>query len=313
MSERTARAVVPKWRKAATDRLRSTIHHYERAMADLVERMANEEQTRLLVTEYLVEGLGFDRFSDLDVEFGLRGNFVDYALKVDGEIVAFVECKAAGKKLVERHLRQVKGYLLDHPDVQWAVLTNGAQWQLYHIGVSRPLAVDLVLEADLLGDTEPGHRAGRLFFLTKESFKHQAIDALWKARNAAAPEQVAKALASASVLKSLRRELHNATGHLLGVDELGESLRAVLRPELRAGSLNSDPPAATRKPASEPEAAKKFSVGKKVSGAELDQLVRDAIAGGITTKVGLTKKLRSDGFAVGPVNWARIGELLAER
>ncbi len=29
----------------------------------------NDERIRLLVTEFLVEGLGFDRFADLDVEF----------------------------------------------------------------------------------------------------------------------------------------------------------------------------------------------------------------------------------------------------
>ena len=49
---------------------------------------------------------------------GARGNFVDYALKVDGELVAFVECRSAGTKLADKHLLQVRGQPLDHQDVQ---------------------------------------------------------------------------------------------------------------------------------------------------------------------------------------------------
>ena len=61
--------------------------------------------------------------------------------KVDGEFVAFVECKSAGTKLADKHLLQLEGYLLDHHDVQW---------KLYHIGISRPLPVDLVLRQTCL-------------------------------------------------------------------------------------------------------------------------------------------------------------------
>lgn len=221
----------PQWRQKATARLRSVITRYEREMRSLVNQRANETQTRLLITEFLVEGLGFDRFRDLATEFQVRGNFVDYGLRVDGELVAFVECKSVGTKLGERHLRQVKGYVLDHPDVEWAVLTNGVQWQLWHVGVDRPLSVDLVLEADLLGDTELGHRAGRLFYLTHESFKHREIRSLWKAKSATSPKVLADVMLSPNVVKVLRREVHTATGHLVPLDELAERIREVLRPE----------------------------------------------------------------------------------
>lgn len=41
-------------------------------LADLIERDANEGDTRLLVTDFLCEGLGFDKYEPLTTEYQLR-------------------------------------------------------------------------------------------------------------------------------------------------------------------------------------------------------------------------------------------------
>jgi hypothetical protein len=39
----------------------------------LADRDANEGDTRLLVTDFLCDGLGFDKYSDLTTEYQVKG------------------------------------------------------------------------------------------------------------------------------------------------------------------------------------------------------------------------------------------------
>jgi hypothetical protein len=55
----------PKWEIEARDRLKVAIRRYSKPLADLVARDANEGDTRLLVTDFLCDGLGFDKYADL--------------------------------------------------------------------------------------------------------------------------------------------------------------------------------------------------------------------------------------------------------
>jgi hypothetical protein len=47
--------------------------------------------------------------------------------------------------------------------VEWIILTNGAVWQVYHITGGLPVAIDLALEVDLLGDQPANHKVNELF------------------------------------------------------------------------------------------------------------------------------------------------------
>ena len=46
--------------------------------------------------------------------------------------------------------------------VEWVVLANGAAWQADHVTGGLPLAIDLALEVDLLGDEPPAHKVNGL-------------------------------------------------------------------------------------------------------------------------------------------------------
>jgi hypothetical protein len=80
----------PKWETEARDRLRAAIRRYSKPLADLVARDANEGDTRLLVTDFLCDGLGFDKYADLTTEYQVKGEFADYGLRIDRELVAFI-------------------------------------------------------------------------------------------------------------------------------------------------------------------------------------------------------------------------------
>jgi phage anti-repressor protein len=152
------------------DELETAIRRFNRPLADLVARDANEGDTRLLVTDFLCDGLGFDKYADLTTENQVKGEFADYGLRIDRELVAFIEVKRVATKLSTRHLRQVEMYAVNE-GVEWIILTNGSVWQVYHITGGLPVVIDLALEVDLLGEEPPTHKVNQLFYLSRESLR----------------------------------------------------------------------------------------------------------------------------------------------
>src|SRR5919106_6117501 len=130
----------PKWETGARDRIRAAIKRFSRPLADLVARDANEGDTRLLVTDMLCEALGFDKYEDLTTEYQVKGEFADYGIRIDKQLVAFIEVKRCTTTLSEKHLRQVQMYAANE-GVEWMLLTNGAVWQAYHLTAGLPLVV----------------------------------------------------------------------------------------------------------------------------------------------------------------------------
>lgn len=221
----------PKWETDARERVKAAIRKMSRPMADLAQRDANEGDTRLLVTDFLCEALGYDKYADLTTEYLVKGEFADYGVRIDKQLVAFIEVKRISTKLSTRHLRQVEMYAVNE-GVEWIILTNGADWQVYHLTGGLPVVVDLAFETHLLGDEPLAKKAEMLYFLTKESLKRRQIDELWKARRATSPDSLARVILSESVVTQIRRELRKATGHAVEDSEISRLLReTVIRPE----------------------------------------------------------------------------------
>lgn len=225
---------MPKWESAARDRLRAAIERYSQPLADLFERNANEGDTRLLVTDLLCYGFGFDKYEHLTTEYRIRGKYVDYGVRIDRKLVALIEVKRIAMKLAARHLYQAQSYALNK-GVEWVLLTNGARWQAYRVTASMPVEVDLALDVDLLGPGTPAEKAEQLFYLTRESLKRRQIDELWKARRATAPGSLAEVLVSGPVLAAVRKELRRRTGHKTEDEEIARLLRETV---IRDGCLD---------------------------------------------------------------------------
>jgi predicted type IV restriction endonuclease len=201
------------------------------APADLADRDANEGDTRLLVTDFLCDGLGFDKYSDLTTEYQVKGEFADYGVRIDRELMAFIEVKRIATKLAPKHLRQVEMYAVNE-GVEWVLLTNGAIWQVYHLTGGLPVVIDPALEANLLSDETVAQKTNQLFYLTRESLKRRQIDELWKAKRATSPKSLSEVLVSESVADAIRKELRRRTGHNIDGQEIVRLLReTVLRPE----------------------------------------------------------------------------------
>lgn len=225
----------PKWESEARDRLRRAVRKFTPHIKGLIERDANEGDTRLLVTDFLCSALGYDRYADLTTEYQIKGQFADYGVRIDHDLVAFIEVKRCTTKLNEKHLRQVQLYAANE-GVEWLLLTNGRHWQAWHLTSTLPMTVDLALDVDLLDGGKPAGKIAELFYLTHESMRRRQIDDLWQQKRVTAPESLAKVLVSDRMVSELRKELRRQTGYNADEAELRATLRSqVIDQDLELG------------------------------------------------------------------------------
>ncbi|MGG7466213.1 hypothetical protein [Plantibacter sp. YIM 135347] len=228
------KAVLPKWEQSARDEVRASIRKFAKPLQELVSRDANEGDTRLLVTDMLCYGLGYDKFEDLTTEYAVRGEFADYGVRIDKQLVAFIEVKRAAQKLSPKHLRQVETYAVKE-GLEWIILTNGQVWQAYHVAAAtgQPVATHLAFEVDLLSEDGPTKKAEGLFYLHRDALKRGLIDDLWRRKAATSANALSAVLLSAPVLDAARKEIRRQSGYNPEPDELARIIRTeVVRPEL---------------------------------------------------------------------------------
>lgn len=216
---------MPKWESDTRERIRASLRKFGKPLAELAARDANEGDTRLLITDVLCDALGFDKYSDLTTEYAVKGEFADYGVRIDQQLVAFIEVKRATTKLNERHLRQVEMYAVNE-GVEWLILTNGSQWQVYRLIAGLPVTIDLVLDIDLLAESLTlVRKADQLFYLSKESLKRRQIEEVWRERAATAPKSLAAIVLSDPVVEAARKELRRQTGLNLDAQEIARLIR----------------------------------------------------------------------------------------
>lgn len=222
----------PKWEQEARDQIKTVHRKFGKPLQDLVERDANEGDTRILVTDILTYIFGYDKFEDLTTEYAVRGEFADYGVRIDKQLVAFIEVKRAAQQLNQRHLRQVETYAVKE-GVEWVVLTNGQVWQVYHVtnGTGTPVVTTLALEIDLLSETPTREKNESLFYLHKDSFKRGLISELWNKQSATSPEALTQVILSERVLDTIRKEIKRNSGYNIDVEALGQLIKSqVVKP-----------------------------------------------------------------------------------
>lgn len=227
---------VPQWEADTRSRLSSAIENFTKPLKDLLSREANEGDTRILVTDFLGDGLGYSKYDDLTTEYQTKGESVDYGLKVGDSVFAFLEVKRSGQNLGSRNLRPARASAAQEK-VEWLLLTNGGVWQAYHLE-SGDAAPELILDVDLLGEGDPAAKADALFHLSKEAVEQGRLEHLRKWREALKGGPLAEAVQSASVVEAIRAEVRRRTGHYGHVGDSWDVLRALREEVLPKGLVS---------------------------------------------------------------------------
>lgn len=220
---------VPKWESTARQRISDGLRKVSRSIETLKERDAVEADTRLLITDILCDLLGFDKYGDLTAEYQVKGEFADYGIRLDQQLVAFLEIKRVTQKLNKTHLRQVENYALKN-GVNWAILTNAQTWQIYNVvaKAGEESELTLVVEVDLLDpNVKTKEKVDNLFFFSRESFAKGIIEDKSKARIASSPKALRTVLLTDKVVDVIRKELWQQYKARLEEDELRASIEAL--------------------------------------------------------------------------------------
>jgi predicted type IV restriction endonuclease len=225
--------LTPKWEAEARERARAAVKKYQKPLDELVKRDANEGDTRLLVTDILCDALGYDKYEDLTTEYQVKVDFADYGVRIDKQLVAFIEVKRCAQSLNQKHLHQVQSYAVNE-GVEWMILTNGRNWQLWHMTPGLPVIMDMVLDIDLLSAETTAKKGDALFYLSRDSFKKKVVDQLWKQRAATSAKAITKVITSAKMVEELRKELRRQSGFNVDAKQIQDTLRdEILRPEVQ--------------------------------------------------------------------------------
>jgi predicted type IV restriction endonuclease len=196
----------------------------------LKEKDALEADTRHLVTDILVDALGYDKYENLTAEFAVKGDFADYGIRIDKQLEAFIEVKRISQKLSPSHLRQVESYALKE-GVQWAILTNAQVWQAYHVTPvkGQQSEVTLIFEVDILDETlKPSAKTELLFLISKEGLSKGRLAEYLSAQNAVSPKTLKPILLSEDVLVAVRKEIKKKTKHNIDLKDLKIAVQKVL-------------------------------------------------------------------------------------
>jgi hypothetical protein len=137
-----------------------------------------------------------------------------------------VEVKAVGIELQDRHVKQAIDYAANK-GTEWAILTNGAVWRLYHVVFGKPIDKRLLVEVDLMTlDLKDECDLERVYPFTKDGFRKDAHIELRDRQDATSRFVLAALLLkNESVIASVRRELRRVVDVLVSEEEILKALR----------------------------------------------------------------------------------------
>lgn len=169
----------------AAHEVRKVLQSVKEYWADPGRIKLTEADTRAHFIDPLLRALGYHLIGDVQHEVFVPDakQYLDYRLLVEGKARVEVEAKAIDFELSDAHGAQVVQYCSVLGD-EWAVVTNGRQWRLYHAFVKGPLADKRVLSVDIAGwesDSEFDAVFDQLWLVSKESFSASDGPASWVA------------------------------------------------------------------------------------------------------------------------------------
>ena len=220
---------MPDLPKRFVDRAKPALRKYQKIIGSAHTRDVNESDTAVIVSDFLNDVLGYDKYRDVTTEFAIRSTFCDLAVTLDGHVQYLIEVKSIGTDLKDNHLKQAVDYGANQ-GVEWIVLTNAAVWQVHRIRFEQPIQHERVFEVDLLdANARPLELLQKLYLISREAANAGAIDEYWRRKEATSRYVLAQLILSDESARTLRRRLRRLFD---GISVSEEEIEQVLRTEV---------------------------------------------------------------------------------
>lgn len=188
----------------------------------------DESGTRIMINTFLATILGYRELEEIKTEYIIKGTYADYVIQIAGKRHFLVEVKAFPLELSDKHLRQAVNYGANE-GIDWAILTNGRQFQLYKILFEKPIGEKLVFEIDFESeDFDIKEAVHQLTYLHRDAVVKDNLSDLWARYSALEPLNVAGLLFSPQVISFLKKELRAKYDTKFEDEEIVESLTEIV-------------------------------------------------------------------------------------
>jgi predicted type IV restriction endonuclease len=220
------------------------IFEAKKMIEDVSRADGNEAETRRRVERIFEQVMGYDVFTHMSREYAVKGagetEFCDWVIytdeKEDANPQIFVELKKVNIKLAPKHLVQVTSYAIN-AGCQWVILTNGKDWQLFHVGHGQPPETKIVESWNLLED-DAADLAHKFNLISFQNVKRGSLEKLWNKRNVLTVHNIIKYLVSEESMRLLHRQLNKVSDVNISPEEIAQAIKRVLN-ETALTELNS--------------------------------------------------------------------------
>lgn len=169
----------------------------------------DESGTRIMINHFLTDVLGYTALEEVRTEYMIKGTYADYMIQVNGKRHFLVEVKAFSLNLNESHLRQAINYGANE-GVDWALLTNGKQFEFYKILFEKPIQHKKVFSLDLTDTATIKNAIDILQFLTKELVLKGGLDTIWNKALALTPTSISKILLCPEIITLVKKSVNKS-------------------------------------------------------------------------------------------------------
>lgn len=207
------------------------IRKYSPVWQDAKERSLNEADIVTRIVKFLEDVLEYDVLRHITKEFQVKDRYVDLAIKSKDKINYYIEVKSANTSLKEGQIFQAESYA-SQSGVEWIVLTNGSEWQLYHLTFDKTgIEHTLVFNIDLING-DPALNADKLYYLSYESIRKDDLKEYWDKFLSLHATSIIKALFHEETLSSIRKQIRRKTDIKLEEDEIVDGLKRLIDKEI---------------------------------------------------------------------------------
>lgn len=210
-------------------RLASNITRFQKLLRKAQDQDINESDTSVIITDILCYLFGFDKYSEITTEYSIRGTYCDLIVKIRDKARLITECKAVGIGLKDGHVKQAVDYAANM-GIEWVVLTNGIDWQVFRVLFSKPISKEMVGGFDFL-KLNPKSQTDLelLHLLTKEGFEAAVLSDYFEKQQAVNRFTVAAVIQTSPVVSAIRRELK---GSFDGIRVSTEEIERIIATEV---------------------------------------------------------------------------------
>lgn len=178
----------------------------------------NEEETRRWCLDVLKSGMGY-KDAEIETESKVLGQRVDIALKRSGKVFLVIECKAASIKINKAAVNQAATYAIGL-GAEWAAVTNGHNWKLFHVSPTKGVEPDVVEIFDISILDEDGVSDDDcycFYLLTAEAIFSGETKLAFHDVNSMTPDRIHASLIDQEVMTLLCKKMMESYKNNMGV------------------------------------------------------------------------------------------------